>query len=306
MKPTSTAQVSAAVLVVALTHGGCGAETEPGQLGDLTDGGGVSASSSGGGGSSSSGSSGGGSSSSGGSSGSNSGSSSGGADSGMLPGTIELGQAFPVSANSPANLSAVFGQAATNGGCVLAQAGGCVFYGCTPGTASYGDSAGTLKVTGSGGTFTGPATMTPSPRGFYESGSSSYLSAGQTLTVTASGGVVPAFGPQSVVLPPIPTLTAPTEFDIPTKSDLQVTWTGGQMGATFELKGGSGGQGSFACSWDATLGQGVVASSILVGLETNVGGGISYGQHATTSFAAGRYQIDLEALAFSTTTVVFQ
>ena len=228
-----------------------------------------------------------------------------GGSSSTLPAVVQLGQAFPASSSSPANFSGVFGAAATNGACLIAGDAACSFFDCRVGPAVHADSAGRVTVTGSGGAFVGPVVMTPSPDGFYESGSSSYFSVGQTLTVEASGGQVPAFGPHSVVFPPPPSLAVAAGAMIPTSADLPVSWTGGQVGATFQLMGATSGTGYFACSWDAAGGGGTVPLSILSRLPRGAGS-VFAGQYATTAFAAGDYGVNLEALAYGTERVTFE
>jgi hypothetical protein len=134
--------------------------------------------------------------------------------------------------------------------------------------------------------------------------SGTLITSGQTLSMSASGAMVPAFAAESVVAPGVITLTAPSgagsgSFTISTQSDLTVTWTGGQSGATVQVVGGGSTLSAsvdFICSWDATAGQGVVPQAILSGMAGVTSGVFGYGQYsAPTTFTAGSYSIDLYA-----------
>ena len=161
--------------------------------------------------------------------------------------------------------------------------GACAFYsGCTS-TSPAAVSAGTLTISG-GNLGSGIAVMPDSTNAYNYTAASAMFSAGQTLTVSASGGTVPAFGPESVVAPPAPVLTAPASnggsYTIPTSSDLTVTWTGGQAGAQVLVEGTNTGtpQDYFSCIWDGAAGQGTVPRAVLAGLAGTSNGYIIWGQ----------------------------
>jgi hypothetical protein len=142
-------------------------------------------------------------------------------------------------------------------------------------------------------------------------GSGALFSAGQTLSVSASGGVVPAFGPTSVVAPPTPVLTQPAAisgmYTIATSADLPVVWTGGQPGDLFLLEGtDSSGQSYFTCTWDAAAGMATVPQPVLAGLADQPGAFLYYAQIATTNVTVDGYAISVSALPFSGGTASFQ
>jgi hypothetical protein len=109
-----------------------------------------------------------------------------------------------------------------------------------------------------------------------------------------------------VTATPILVLSAPTpgtggKITIPTAQPLTVSWTGGQSGAKTVLVATaiftSGGVASATCSWDASLGTGMVPSASLKPLaaanaETS---GIEWWQSADAQFTAGEYAVTMSA-----------
>jgi hypothetical protein len=199
-----------------------------------------------------------------------------------------------------------------NGGCTVTTSGACAYYSCPTATTQNGVSAGTITV--SGPWLTTPLTVTPNAgSNIYQYASSSPgFTAGQTLTVTASGADVPAFGPESVIAPQLALLTSPAMVDggttiVPTGTDLQVAWSGGQAGATMFFEAASStGQDYTYCTWNGSDGQGTVPAATLQPLAGQSGGYLLYGQYDTTSFFAGPYSISLSALPYTGGTVDFQ
>jgi hypothetical protein len=190
-------------------------------------------------------------------------------------------------------------------GCTVTTAGQCSYYAC-PSTSSNppGLAAGTLTLTG--GNISAPVTVTPgSPGNVYDYTSNSMLfTAGQSLNVVASGSTVPAFGPVSVVAPPLVSLAdPPSPYAISTASDLTVKWTGGQPGATMIFEGASAGTSSgqsyFTCEWDASAGYGTVPKAVLAPMAGQATAYLVYGQYAATSFTAGTYPVLLAALPYT-------
>jgi hypothetical protein len=175
-------------------------------------------------------------------------------------------------------------------------------------------SAATIELSGP---WTTPVTVTPTGgTNFYVYSSPALgFTAGETLTVTASGATVPAFGPESVVAPPLALLTSPAVSPdggttiIPTSADLHITWSGGQAGATMLLKVSDTElaiQSTYMyCTWNASEGQGTVPAAMLKPLS-GANEALVYGQYNATSFFAGPYAISLVALPYSGGLVSFQ
>jgi len=238
-----------------------------------------------------------------------SGSSSGGSPNGSIyleecSGAFCDGQSFSV-------YGSFFTAPQGNGGCTVTGSGACAYYSCTGSMQQNGVSAGTLVV--SGPWLMPPVTLAPGANDFYEYTSSSPgFTAGQTITVTASGAVVPAFGPDGVVAPQLTQLTSPSISPdggttvIPTGVDLQLTWSGGQAGATMLFQAaGSNGQDYTYCTWNGTDGQGTVPAATLKPFS-GTSGYLFYGQYNSTSFFAGPYAISLTALPYTGGAVSFQ
>ena len=94
-----------------------------------------------------------------------------------------------------------------------------------------------------------------------------------------------------------------------TSSDLTVSWSGGQTGATMTLEGGASNGVApfyFVCTFDASLGQGTVPMATLKPFSGFPNGYITYGQGATTTFTAGAYTIVESATLYSTASVSFE
>jgi hypothetical protein len=199
-------------------------------------------------------------------------------------------------------------------GCTVTASGACAYYSCPSSMEKNGVSAGTIQVSGP---WTTPVTVTPrSGTNFYPySSSSPSFTAGQTLMVTASGATVPAFGPESVVAPPLTLLTSPTISPaggttiIPTSADLHITWSGGEAGATMLLyvENNSNVQtyAEMYCTWNASDGQGTIPAATMKPFSgTNQL--LVYGQYNATSFFAGPYAILLAALPYTGGVVSFE
>ena len=187
------------------------------------------------------------------------------------------------------------------------SSGGCDFYPSCTSTGGTAVSAGTLTI--SGGTLAAPVMVAPSAD-TYSYTASTLFSAGQTLVVSASGATVPSFGPDSVVAPGLPVLTAPAAsagaYTIATTADLTVTWTGGESGDLFFIEGVDTSNAYFVCEWDASLGSGTVPQAVLAGLAGQSNAFLAYAQFATTTFTVGGYSISESALPYSGGTATFQ
>lgn len=179
-------------------------------------------------------------------------------------------------------------------------------------TPSNGVSAGTITI--SGPWLTTPVTMTPmsGSNAYQYTSSSPGYTAGQTLSVTASGAAVPAFGPETVVAPDQTQLTSPAiatdggTTTVPTTADLQITWSGGQPGATMLLEAGGSSNSAYTyCTWNASDGQGTIPAAVLAPFAGQ-SGYLVYGQYDATSFSAGPYAISLTALPYTGSAVLFQ
>ena len=215
---------------------------------------------------------------------------------------------FDCGADSTLSFFAEFGQA-IGSNCTTTTSGDCQYSACTDATFT-GVSAGTLTL--SAGPF-GGAMLSPSPTDdsyTYEPNSSA-LPVGQTVTVSATGATVPAFGPLSVVVPALATMTSPvagsTGYDFPTNADLAVTWSGGQTGATvfFEVVSQPATTNSIFCGWDGSLGAGTVPQSILAAFAGQ-GAALYFGQINGTTFTAGAYPIWESASSYELLNASFQ
>ncbi len=196
---------------------------------------------------------------------------------------------------------------------IVASEGPCVVAECMPDL--FFDAAGAGTVTISGGAIPAGATATISaPFGpYYYMASGTLFTPGQTLSVSATGGMVPAFGPEEVTVPPTVTLTAPAitagTSTVSTSSDLTVTWTGGQSGATMTFEGGAANGVApffFTCDWDASIGQGTVPKAVLAPFSGFPDGYFAFGQRATTTFTAGAYPISESAGMYATAGATYQ
>jgi hypothetical protein len=208
-------------------------------------------------------------------------------------------------------LSAAFVAPPGPAGCtVTTLSGACSYFAnCAQATPTY-VSAGALTI--SGGSIPAGTKVTPETIGdyFYDSGGTLFTG-GQTVFVAGSGSVVPAFGVESLVAPPAASLTSPAiasgNFKISTSAALSVAWTGGQAGATFFIEGFNDAANAsfFYCQWDGGASPGTVPQSILAGLAGQ-SGSLSFGQTIGSTFSAGSYSIDLEAMEIGMGTVNFQ
>lgn len=191
--------------------------------------------------------------------------------------------------------------------CVVTTSGACSYYDC-PGTIEpQGIDAGTITI--SGGALGAPVAIQPDGAYNYTfEASDTLFSSGQTLTISATGATVPTFGPLSVVAPGAITLTEPeAPYTIATSSDLPVAWTGGETGATFVLEGLSERPASYLyCSWDASVGSGVVPQAVLASLAGQSNGYVVYGQSTTTTLTASDYSIEEVALPYTGESASFQ
>ncbi|HEX8791347.1 MAG TPA: hypothetical protein VF765_10395 [Polyangiaceae bacterium] len=200
-----------------------------------------------------------------------------------------------------------------NMGCTVTTAGSCVYYSnCTGGPTQNGVSAGTLTVAGPW--LMPPVTITPmsGTNAYQYSASTTGFSSGQTLAVSATGGVVPAFGPVSVVVPDLTSIyQPPIDTDggtttIPTNGALVVAWTGGQAGATMIFQAGGNGSADYMdCTWNGSDGKGVVPAAMLKPFSGQQGY-LLYGQYNVTSFSAGPFAVTLNALPYTGGLVQFQ
>lgn len=276
--------------------------------------GGSSGGSSSSGGSGSSGASSGGSSSSSGASSSSSGGSgsSGGSSSGGLAGpngsiNFEQCSGGDVCTSPSFTFYADFTATGTsqNPGCTVTTAGACSLYDCATPSTPASLSAGTLTISGpSIGTGVGVPMQSD---GSYQYQSQTPFSVGQSLLVSATGATVPAFGPITVVAPPVAALLEPAApFTISSASDMSVAWTGGVAGDIFILQGnGDSATSYFDCEWDGAATGAVVPSSILAGIQAGTGT-LLYGQIATVTITTGSYSLYDSALSFGGVTATFQ
>jgi hypothetical protein len=167
-------------------------------------------------------------------------------------------------------------------------------------------SAGTLTI--SGGSIGTPISVPFSGGQTYQYNSSSALyTPGEQLTVSASGGVVPAFGPVSVLAPASTTMVSPASpYTVSSKSNLGVQWTGGAAGNVFVLEGiTQNNQTYFLCEWDAGMGKNFVPQATIAGIGAG-SGYLVYGQYASKTFTAGAYTIYDSALSYGGGTATFQ
>ena len=187
--------------------------------------------------------------------------------------------------------------------CTAQTVGACTLYTCQR-VATEGDDAGTLDV--AGGSIPAGETIADVGNGIYSYSSvGTMFTAGDALSVSGTGGMVPAFGPESVVAPRLVTLTSPVlsgsgTTAIPTSTDLELAWTGGQRGATMTLRSGNEqSQSSLGCTWDASLGHGTVPRALLIPLAGEARAFLSYGQESSRTFRAGAYAIAETAMLYA-------
>lgn len=214
--------------------------------------------------------------------------------------------------NMVSRFRAEFVLGSVDAGCTTSQpSGACVYQSCPPGPQAGLVSAGTLTI--GGGELPGALPVAPDSNNFYSysnmaaMGPDTFFRPGNMLTVSASGSIVPAFAAAWIAAPGSVTLNAPTPsasglYTVDTSHDLTVQWSAGEAGADFVLQGGGGGETYFMCTWDATLGQGVVPHSVLTPFSPAVSGahGINgelvWYQQRTSTFTAGTFAIQ-ESLA---------
>ena len=138
--------------------------------------------------------------------------------------------------------------------------------------------------------------------------SSPIFSPGDMLSVSATGGEVPAFGPWTIVGPGAVSVGAPavptdgSDVLIPTESDLDVAWSGGQAGSTmlFELTASFKNEGSsqILCQWPAAAGSGVIpaaALATLLGPSPQASGAMGWYEANEADFQAGSWRVQLWA-----------
>jgi hypothetical protein len=178
---------------------------------------------------------------------------------------------------------------------------------------SSADDAGNLLI--GGGTIPAGRTVANQGNGTYsDAAMAAWFTGGDTLTVAATGGMVPAFGPQAVIAPAFAELISPPVPDagaivIPTSSDLTVSWSAGQSGATWSiLMGYETSYDSLQCTWDAGPGQGVIPQALLAKIVASGSGPatVNYGQTTTSVFTAGQYDVTESATTYSLRSVTFQ
>jgi hypothetical protein len=202
--------------------------------------------------------------------------------------------------------------------CVVTTFGACTSYDCQVDSGLYDAgvtpvSAGTLTAAG-GDLPDGGLPLMQQPSGSYVYNQPSLLfAAGDTLSAEATGGIVPAFGPQTVVAPAAISLLMPLPngqgtYVISTAQDLPVTWSGGEANAQVVFELVSFAPSSFAitgCTWDASMASAKVPSAAMTGL---LGGfdEVLWGQSRTTTFDAGSISVQLMALQATGASAVFQ
>jgi hypothetical protein len=194
-------------------------------------------------------------------------------------------------------------------GCTAQTSGACVYYSCPQIIPEpSGASAGSIAI--SGGSIPAGTIASVDPDDYYTYFATTALfSIGDSLSIIGSGGVVPAFGPVSVVVPPQVAVLSPVIGDggtltISTAADLKWTWSGGTPGGSFFVNG-NGVTQYFKCRWDVSLGQATVPQAMLAGLAGEVGD-IDYGQETTTTFTAGEFAIEERVLPFWSYNVQYQ
>jgi hypothetical protein len=189
--------------------------------------------------------------------------------------------------------------------------GGCTIQWSLTGPTS--DSAGFLTLNGGSIPRNWPVQYYAS--GYSQAEGAIWFAPGQPLTVAASGDTVPAFGPRTVTSPPFVPLLSPAitggAATIPASQDLQLTWCGGQSGATMMLTLAGGGDPdalypTLTCAWDAALGQGTIAQALLTQAQGFPEYALIYGQANTTSFVAGGYAVSVSAMMYGAATVTFE
>jgi hypothetical protein len=115
--------------------------------------------------------------------------------------------------------------------------------------------------------------------------------------------VVPAFGLHTVSFPEPLTLTSPTTpFAISTATDLTVTWSGGQPGNQVYIA--LIGQDTsvepavtdlVTCTFESSAGSGVIPEAALAAVKGVIDGSFNWTEEATTTFAVGGWNIEINA-----------
>jgi hypothetical protein len=191
-------------------------------------------------------------------------------------------------------------------GCTTTTSGACSYSSCSNGSQLAGDSAGTITI--SGASLGSPVSVPFGSNGYVYQATGTLFSAGQTLTASATGGQVPAWGPQSVTVPPDALLVAPASgTTISTSQALGVQWQGALPGAQFLLQGGSNDSSSyFVCEWDASVAKTTVPPDVMASMKSAGPGYLLYSQYSQTTFQAGAYTVSEVAFPFDGFTVTFE
>ena len=134
---------------------------------------------------------------------------------------------------------------------------------------------------------------------------------GASVALSANGKVFPGFAQQTVVMPEMVTMTAPSanakgKFVLPTSSDLAVEWSGGAGGTTMIVQAAStDGTAGFSCYWDASSGAGDVPQAALAALAGKAAS-LSWGPSTYTSVTIGADVAVIYADLYSTSAASFQ
>ena len=196
---------------------------------------------------------------------------------------------------------------------IILDAGHCKLSVCPQAFTPGADvTAGTLTITGASLPTSGTA-VDPDWQSFY-SQSIDTLDTGDVMGVSAMGAQVPAFGAHTVVVPAPVALTSPTPpYVVSTSHDLNVTWSGGEVGAvvhvTVQTDAVTTDAGSVYyevdCGFDATTASGVVPGTLLSELVGS-GGVLFWTQERDVAFAAGAFPIELSAVRIAYAQAAFQ
>lgn len=195
-----------------------------------------------------------------------------------------------------------------NQGCIVTSSGACLVYDCpSPPPTTMNQGAGTLTITGGPLGQTGTTIPQSNPYYFYTYGKG--LVKGDVLGVSASGGQVPAFGPKTVTMPGVITLTSPPNpATIATSSDVTATWSNGETGAStvIELTADLNGKTwAVYCTFDAATGTGTIPKALL-GPMKGLSGNVFWGQEHDVFFTAGQYPLQLTAFQYAYGSATFQ
>ena len=191
-------------------------------------------------------------------------------------------------------LELVYGMGPEHATCTEKSLGACYTVSCVQTGSISLASAGSISITGT----SVDGALYQAPYGeYFTTVDATIFAAGATLNVSATGSTVPAFN-ETITSPSLVTITSPAgtnaKYVIPSTSDFDLTWTGGQAGAQVVFEGFTPTNTWVVCAWDATAGKGTIPQAALATLPSAYTG--IFGQTNKKTFSAGAYNVELYAM----------